>query len=86
VIVNYLHDTRVAEGVPRDQVYGVIFYVLAALLAAGFICNTLIRPVKARWPMEEVTGKTLAGRATGIGAGGAYRIGRGVLDARAVLA
>jgi Major Facilitator Superfamily len=27
VIVNYLHDTRVAEGVPRDHIYAEIFYV-----------------------------------------------------------
>jgi MFS family permease len=47
VIVNYLHDTRVVEGVARDQVYDLIFYVLAALLVAGFICNALIRPVHA---------------------------------------
>jgi MFS family permease len=26
VIVNYLHDTRVAQGVPRDHVYDLIFY------------------------------------------------------------
>jgi len=61
VIVNYLHDTRVAEGVPRDQVYGVIFYILAGLLAAGFICNALIRPVKAKWHMEESGGAPVAG-------------------------
>jgi hypothetical protein len=48
VIVNYIHDTRVAEGVPRDQIYGVIFDVLGSLLAAGFICNAMIRPVRAR--------------------------------------
>ena len=48
VIVNYLHDTRVAQGVPRDNVYDFIFYVLACLLVAGFICNALIRPVNAK--------------------------------------
>lgn len=53
VIVNYLHDTRVAEGVPRDQVYSYIFYVLAALLALGFVCNALIRPVAPKWHMKE---------------------------------
>jgi MFS family permease len=56
VIVNYLHDTRVAEGVPRDHVYDQIFYVLACLLVAGFICNALIRPVRAKWHMEEEDG------------------------------
>ncbi len=48
VIVNYLHDTRVAQGVPRDNVYDLIFYVLACFLVAGFICNALIRPVHAK--------------------------------------
>ena len=48
VIVNYLHDTRLAQGVPRDDVYDIIFYVLACLLVAGFICNALIRPVNAK--------------------------------------
>src|ERR1700730_1276461 len=48
VIVNYLHDTRLAQGVPRDDVYDIIFYVLACLLVAGFICNALIRPVHAK--------------------------------------
>jgi hypothetical protein len=56
VIVNYLHDTRVAQGVPRDNVYDFIFYVLACLLFAGFICNALIRPVNAKWhnPVEAI--------------------------------
>jgi MFS family permease len=52
-VVNYLHDTRVAQGVPRDHVYDLIFYVLACLLVAGCICNALIRPVHAKWRMKE---------------------------------
>jgi cytochrome b len=64
VIVNYLHDTRVAQGVPRDHVYDLIFYVLACLLVAGFICNALIRPVRTKWHIEEEVGintRTLVG-------------------------
>src|SRR4029077_6610677 len=53
VIVNYLHDTRVAQGVPRDNVYDFIFYVLACLLVAKFICNALIRPVNAKWHITD---------------------------------
>ena len=79
VIVNYLHDTQMAEGVSRDQIYGVIFYVLAALLAAGFVCNTLIRPVKAKWHLAEEKGKKPAGHATVFGAISACEIGRGSL-------
>ena len=53
MIVNYLHDTRVAQGVPRDHVYDLIFYVLACLLVAGCICNALIRPVHVKWHMKK---------------------------------
>jgi MFS family permease len=52
VIVNYMHDTRVAEGVPPDQIYHPIFYVLAGLLVAGFIANLLIRPLHQKWFMK----------------------------------
>jgi hypothetical protein len=65
VIVNYLHDMRLAASVPRDRIYGEIFYVLAALLALGFPCNALIRPVHAKWHMTVDAGKTVAGRAAG---------------------
>src|SRR4029077_6753123 len=52
VIVNYMHDSRKAEGVPPDQIYHPIFYVLAGLLVAGFICNLLIRPLASKWFMK----------------------------------
>ena len=45
VIVNYMHDTRQAAGVPPDQIYGPIFYTLAGLLVVGFVANLLVRPV-----------------------------------------
>ena len=53
VIVNYMHDSRKAAGIPPDQIYGPIFYVLAGLLVAGFIANLLIRPLDKRWFMKE---------------------------------
>jgi hypothetical protein len=40
-----MHDARRADGVPADQIYGPIFYLLSGLLVAGFICNLLIRPL-----------------------------------------
>jgi MFS family permease len=52
VIVNYMHDARVAAGVPPDQIYHPIFYVLAGLLVAGFIANLLIRPLHQKWFMK----------------------------------
>ncbi len=53
VIVNYMREARLAAGVPRDQLYDPIFYVLAGLLVAGFIANLLIRPLHKKWFMKE---------------------------------
>jgi MFS family permease len=52
VIVNYMHDSRKAAGIPADQIYHPIFYVLAGLLVAGFVCNLLIRPLHQKWFMK----------------------------------
>ena len=84
VIVNYLHDTRVAEGIPRDHVYAHIFYVLAGLLAVGFVCNALIRPVAPKWHMKDDTPQTALNGATEIFK--SYGIGRGGFDIKAGLA
>jgi MFS family permease len=59
VIVNYMHDTRAAKGVAPDQIYHPIFYVLAGLLVAGFICNLLIRPLAKKWFMKDEEVKAL---------------------------
>jgi MFS family permease len=59
VIVNYMHDARAAEGVAPDQIYHPIFYVLAGLLVAGFICNLLIRPLAKKWFMKDEEVKAL---------------------------
>ena len=45
VIVNYLREYQLAHHVPRDQVYSITMYILAGLLAIGFLCNLAIRPV-----------------------------------------
>jgi MFS family permease len=62
VIVNYMHDNRVAEGVAPDQIYHPIFYVLAGLLVAGFIANLWIRPLDKKWFMKPEEVETLQTR------------------------
>lgn len=52
MVVNYLHDTREEAGIPYDQIYGSIFYVLAGMLVIGFIANLLVRPVADRFYMS----------------------------------
>lgn len=53
VIVNYLHDARVSEGLPSSHVYDLIFYTLGFLLIIGLICNFLIQPVHSKWHIED---------------------------------
>ncbi len=51
VVVNYMHDIRLEQKVPFDQIYGPIFYVLAALLVVGLAANMMVRPVADRFFM-----------------------------------
>jgi MFS family permease len=53
VVVNYMHDVRLEKNVPFDHVYGSIFYVLAGMLAVGFVANLLVRPVADRYFMTD---------------------------------
>jgi len=53
VIVNYMHDMRVEAKVPFDQIYAPIFYVLAGMLAIGFVANLLVRPVADKYFMTD---------------------------------
>ncbi|HEY1628603.1 MAG TPA: OFA family MFS transporter, partial [Tepidisphaeraceae bacterium] len=45
VIVNYMREHEIKNGVPPNSVYSSILYVMAGLLVIGFICNLLVRPV-----------------------------------------
>ncbi len=57
VLVNYIRDYQIDHGVARAQAYSLTMYILAALLACGFICNLLIRPVD---PKHQMTPEQLA--------------------------
>jgi MFS family permease len=82
VLISYLRDFELAAGVPRESVYDVTLYILAGLLAVGFLTNLAIRPVASRWWMPADTGPVMAGGA----AGGSYGIGTGGLTPMAALA
>jgi len=53
VLVNYIREAGISAGLPRESVYDLTLYVLAGLLVVGFICNLLVRPLKAHWFMTE---------------------------------
>jgi MFS family permease len=87
VLVNYLHDSRVAEGVPRDHIYDAIFYWLVGLLVIGLIANALVRPVADKWFIKpEAGGKSTPAAGSAAQAGAASGIGFGGLDGPAALA
>lgn len=53
VVVNYLHDTRLEQNIPFDQVYAPIFLVLAGLMVVGFVANLLVKPVSEQYFMSD---------------------------------
>jgi MFS family permease len=87
VIVNYMHDQRVAEGVPFDQIYAPIYYVLAGLLVVGFIANMLVRPVDPKWHMTQAELDAEHARlheASEPVKSGSFGIGKGGIDVKAL--
>jgi len=56
LIVNYIRDYQLDHGIARAQVYSVTMFILAGLLAVGFVCNWLIKPVDRKYAMtaEEI--------------------------------
>lgn len=88
VLVNYVRETQIAAGVPRASVYDFMLYILAGLLALGFICNLLVHPLEDRWLMKEeelaVLQRTL--RAGAVETTGSMGIGAWRLNLASVLA
>ena len=48
VLVNYIREFQIDRGVRPSDAYTFTMYVLVALLAVGFVCNLLVRPVPDR--------------------------------------
>src|SRR5262245_29570010 len=59
VLVNYIREFQLDHGVPRAQAYNITMYILAGLLAVGFICNWLVRPVDPKYHMKAEEGEAL---------------------------
>jgi MFS family permease len=45
VLVNYIREFQLENGIPAAQVYNTTMYILAGLLALGFLANLAVRPV-----------------------------------------
>ncbi len=53
LLVNYLRDYRLEQGIPRGEVYGPILYLMAGLLVLGLVCNLMVKPVAPKYFMSE---------------------------------
>src|SRR5271167_1697290 len=49
VLVNYIREYQIAQGVPKAQAYNVTMYVMAGLLIIGFVCNFFVKSVHERF-------------------------------------
>lgn len=52
VLVNYLREFQIEQGVAKADAYNVTMYIMAGLLALGLLCNLLIRPVHEKHHMK----------------------------------
>ena len=57
VLVNYIREYQLEQGVARADVYNITMYILAGLLALGFVCNWLVTSVAEdhhmNWPRKK---------------------------------
>ena len=51
VLVNYIREYQINNGVPKAQAYNTTMYIMAGLLVIGFICNALVKAVHSRHHM-----------------------------------
>jgi MFS family permease len=77
VLVNYIREYQLAHGVPRAEVYSVTMYILAGLLATGFVCNLMIQPVNKKYYMTraQIAELDAGNNTTSAGSGAAFGAG-----------
>lgn len=89
VVVNYIREAQIAAGIPREQVYDFTMYILAGMLALGFIANLFVKPLADKWFMSDAEVAALQAKTQAADkavAFGSFGIGKGGLDAKAALA
>ena len=52
VLVNYIRQFQIEQGVDKADAYSITMYIMAGLLSLGFLCNLLIRPVHQKHHMK----------------------------------
>ncbi|MFN3345915.1 MAG: MFS transporter, partial [Chloroherpetonaceae bacterium] len=61
VLVNYIREYQINNGVPKAEAYNITMYIMAGLLVVGFICNYFVKEVDAKFhhveePQKEPSG------------------------------
>jgi MFS family permease len=49
VLVNYIRQYQIDNGVPKEQAYSVTMYIMCGLLLIGFLCNFAMRAVDEKY-------------------------------------
>jgi MFS family permease len=52
VLVNYIREYQIAQGVAKADAYTTTLYIMACLLATGFVCNLLMHEVHEKHYMR----------------------------------
>jgi MFS family permease len=52
VLVNYIREHQIEQGVAKANAYNVTMYIMASILLIGFVCNLLIKPVHEKHHMK----------------------------------
>lgn len=52
VLVNYIREYQIAQGVAKADAYTMTLYIMAGLLTVGFVCNLLMREVHEKHYMK----------------------------------
>jgi MFS family permease len=53
LLITHIREYQIGHGVRGAEIYNITLYILAGLLAGGFICNLLVRQVHERHYMNE---------------------------------
>jgi len=86
LLVSYISAHATASGVAKEFVYDQTLYVMAGLLAVGFVANLLVRPLALHWFMTPPELAALQDSRAPVIEAGSHGIGLGGLSAGVVAA
>ncbi len=52
VLVNYIREYQISQGVPKAQSYSTTMYLMACLLVVGFFANLAVKAVDSKWHIK----------------------------------